>query len=166
MAEQQLDDSAAPRELDLSDPKLEITLLPGQFGVIRLGHDVELPRFLAKVRTVTCWYSTRTDQLLNRSIRMGLTRQNIVNPSPDVPRPPFLSITRTLSETSIVVSPFLSHDQLSIAGFPTAIVEGPWRAIALKGPLALSGFVGTMHRLTGAIKQRNVPVFAMSTYDT
>lgn len=140
MAEPSVDSpSVKGRELDLSDPKLSLSLYPSSFAVIRMDPDVELPRFLAL---------------------------NISKPSADVPRPAFLSVTRTLEETSIVTSPFLSSEQLAASGFPTALVEGPYRCIRVKGPLALTGYVGTMARLSRVIKDADISIFALSSYDT
>lgn len=43
--------------------------------------------------------------------------------------------------------------------------EEGWRLLRVKGPLDFS-LVGILARLTGALAARNIPVFAVSTFDT
>ncbi|GAA5834654.1 hypothetical protein JCM3766R1_003631 [Sporobolomyces carnicolor] len=83
---------------------------------------------------------------------------------------PFLSITRTPAETSIIV-PSKVFDDLSDAASPSAPFEnpieasGPWLALVVAGPMDLS-LTGILHALTGPLKEAGVPVFASSTWDT
>lgn len=69
----------------------------------------------------------------------------------------FLSITRTDRELSIV-----APDEL----VPTDVTaERGWRLIRVVGPLDFN-LIGILSRLTGALAEAGVPVFAVSTYDT
>jgi uncharacterized protein len=69
----------------------------------------------------------------------------------------FWSVTRTGQELSVVAPE---------AAFPPEWkIEGGWRALQVQGPLdfALTGILsGICHPLAGA----NIPIFAISTYDT
>ena len=69
----------------------------------------------------------------------------------------FVSITRTDRELSIVVEE---------GAVPTNVrAERGWVGLRVVGTLELST-VGVLARLTGALAEEGVPVFAVSTYET
>ncbi len=86
--------------------------------------------------------------------------------APDAPIPawafatdtPLWSITRTAHELSVVVEE---------AGVPPSVgaAEHGWRALALRGPVPFAT-TGVLAGLTTPLAAANVPVFALSTYDT
>lgn len=73
------------------------------------------------------------------------------------PGAPLWSVTQTASETSLVL--------------PEEYVELRWRAesgyrcLVVQGPLPFSA-VGVLAQLTGALAEGNIPLFAISTFDT
>lgn len=73
------------------------------------------------------------------------------------PGTPFVSVTRTASELSMVCPAHLAP-----AG---ARVEGPWQAYAVDGTLDFA-MVGVLVRLTTPLAAAGISVFAVSTYDT
>ncbi len=83
--------------------------------------------------------------------------------SPDQPVPawaqggPFLTITRTAEELSLVCS------QQSVP--PETPAQSDFRILKAEGPLDFS-LVGLLANLTAALAAANVSVFAVSTYDT
>ena len=67
------------------------------------------------------------------------------------------SVTRTPDEVSVVCGS---------ARVPGGVrAEGPWRALAVEGPLDFS-MVGVLASLSGPLAAAGVPIFVMSTYDT
>src|SRR3954453_22248664 len=70
---------------------------------------------------------------------------------------PFVSITRTAEELSIVCP-----DREIPSDVPT---ERPWRGIRLAGPLDFS-LVGVLASLVGPLARAGIPVFAISTFNT
>lgn len=79
-------------------------------------------------------------------------------PLPDLPtRDPFISITRTPEETSIVCA---------VADVPPgARFEGGWRLIKVEGPFDLSQ-VGILASLASPLAAAGIPLMAISTFDT
>ena len=69
---------------------------------------------------------------------------------------PFLSITRTDEELSIVYASPRRHDD-------DATYEGPWRGLRVAGPMDLS-MTGILNALTSPLKTAQVPIFALSTW--
>lgn len=81
---------------------------------------------------------------------------------PDAPLPDWLtsgwqSVTRTAEELSIVCE--AQHVPESVQ------CEKPWRAFAVEGPLDFSE-VGILARLSGALADARISLFAVSTFDT
>ena len=76
---------------------------------------------------------------------------------PDSPAEPFVAVTRTPDETSIVC------DQASTP--PGARVESGWRALRVRGPLAFE-VVGVVASVSTALANEGVPIFVISTFDT
>jgi hypothetical protein len=74
-----------------------------------------------------------------------------------VPRNGFVSVTRTFTELSIVC--------VADAVPATAKREGPFRILAVRGPLDF-GLVGVMASLTSPLATAGVSIFAISTFDT
>jgi len=82
---------------------------------------------------------------------------------PDVPIPtwatqgPLFSVTRTPSELSVVCA---------AANVPPGVkAEGPWRALAVRGPLDFN-LTGVLASLTGPLAEADISLFAIATYDT
>jgi hypothetical protein len=70
---------------------------------------------------------------------------------------PLACAVRTAGELSLVCPP---------AAAPVgARVQGPWRVLALAGPLDL-GLTGVLHALTGPLAGAGISVFAVATHDT
>jgi uncharacterized protein len=69
----------------------------------------------------------------------------------------FFSLTRTKHEISIVC---LQRDAPA-----DAKVEPGWRAFSVQGPLDFS-LVGVLATITTALAEAEIPVFAISTFDT
>lgn len=70
---------------------------------------------------------------------------------------PLVSITRTEHELSIVAPASVLPDGVDCAG--------PWRAVAVDGPLDFS-LVGILAGLAATLAEAEVSLFAISTYDT
>lgn len=68
-----------------------------------------------------------------------------------------VSVTRTADELSIVCA----AEAVPIG----TVVEGPFRALAVRGPLAFT-LVGVLASLLAPLAAAEVPVFVVSTYDT
>jgi uncharacterized protein len=75
----------------------------------------------------------------------------------DIADLPFMSITRTEDELSLVV-PEGNAPQ-------GAKVEMGWRAIKLHGPIDFN-LTGVLAGLAGILAKAKIPIFALSTYDT
>lgn len=70
---------------------------------------------------------------------------------------PFLSITRTEEELSIVCAE---------EPVPTdARAERGWRALKLEGPIDFE-LTGVLHSLLGPLAEAKISIFAISTFDT
>jgi hypothetical protein len=70
---------------------------------------------------------------------------------------PLMSVTRTAEELSIVAP---------ARAIPAGVeCEGPWRALAVRGPLDF-GLVGILADLAGTLARAGVSLFAISTFDT
>ncbi len=74
-----------------------------------------------------------------------------------LPRTGFCSVTRTPDELSIVCRSDAVPDGVRH--------DGPWRALVVDGPLDFA-MVGVLHALLAPLAAADVPVFAMSTFDT
>lgn len=90
--------------------------------------------------------------------RLGIAR---FEPEADVPEPAasseWLSTTRTADELSVVCpEEALPHSEQ---------VERGWRALRVRGPLAFDQ-VGILAELAKTLAGAEVPIFAVSTYDT
>jgi len=70
---------------------------------------------------------------------------------------PFLSITRTADELSIVCP--------ARSGPAGVRSVGPWRALKVEGPLDFS-LTGILAGLSAALSNANISLFAISTFDT
>ncbi|KAG9127459.1 hypothetical protein FRC07_013520 [Ceratobasidium sp. 392] len=73
----------------------------------------------------------------------------------------FMSITRNAEEVSVVTDhEFIKSDELNICA------EGKlWRCIKVQGPME-HGLTGIMAALTAPLRDAQVPIFAISTWDT
>jgi len=70
---------------------------------------------------------------------------------------PFVSVTRTDAELSVVCS---------AEGVPAGVrAEGGWRALRVRGPLGF-GMTGVLASLASPLAGRGVSIFVVSTYDT
>ncbi|MGH9501416.1 MAG: ACT domain-containing protein [Terriglobales bacterium] len=82
---------------------------------------------------------------------------------PDAPVPAsiaatsFISITRTAEELSIVCPAELAP--------PNAKCESPWTCFQLEGPFPFH-LTGVLASFLDPLAQREVPIFAVSTFDT
>ncbi|WP_199229381.1 ACT domain-containing protein [Azospirillum sp. TSO22-1] len=70
---------------------------------------------------------------------------------------PLVSVTRTADELSVVCADARVPED--------AKAERGWRAFRVEGPLDFA-LTGIMARLSGALADANIPLFALSTYDT
>jgi len=70
---------------------------------------------------------------------------------------PLVSVTRTAGELSVVCADQRVPED--------AKAERGWRAFKVEGPLDFA-LTGIMARLSGALADANIPLFALSTYDT
>ena len=69
----------------------------------------------------------------------------------------FFSVTRTPAELSVVCD---------VAGVPSAVkADGPWSALAVRGPLDLN-ITGVLAGLATPLAIAGISIFAVSTYDT
>jgi hypothetical protein len=71
----------------------------------------------------------------------------------------FASVTRTREELSVVCAAGAVAPDAGLS------VEGPWRALAVAGPLDFS-LTGIAAALTAPLAEAGVSVFVISTYDT
>jgi uncharacterized protein len=69
----------------------------------------------------------------------------------------FVSITRTSDELSIVCA----RDAVP----PGVLMEGPWRAFKVRGPLVMT-LIGVVAALANPLADAGISIFAISTYDT
>jgi hypothetical protein len=70
---------------------------------------------------------------------------------------PFVSVTRTPTELSVVCA---------FDAVPAGVVsEGPWRMLAVRGPLDFA-LTGVMASIAAPLADAGVSLFAVSTYDT
>jgi len=76
---------------------------------------------------------------------------------PPLPATGFASITRTADERSVVCA-----EDAAPAG---ATVNGGWRAIVVRGPLAFE-LTGILVSVAAPLAEAGISIFAMSTYDT
>lgn len=67
------------------------------------------------------------------------------------------TVTRAGSELSIVCEARLVP--------PGVVSSGPWRLLAVEGPLS-HALVGIMAAISAALAAVDIPIFAISTYDT
>lgn len=72
-------------------------------------------------------------------------------------RGPLWSVTRTATELSIVCD--------ASAVPPVVRAHGPWRALMVRGPLALD-LTGVLAGLASPLAAAGISLFAVSTYDT
>ena len=78
-------------------------------------------------------------------------------PPDSVQQGDFVSITRTPTELSVVCA---------FDAVPAAVVcEGPWRMLAVRGPLDFS-LTGVMASLALPLAEAAISIFTVSTYDT
>src|SRR5689334_7824230 len=90
--------------------------------------------------------------------RLAICRLPPGSPVPDwATCSPFLSITRTPAELSIVC------DSATVP--PGIISDGPWIAVQIEGPLALT-LIGVLPSLLNPLAAASISVFVMSTFDT
>ncbi|BGP00955.1 hypothetical protein RTG_02756 [Rhodotorula toruloides ATCC 204091] len=76
----------------------------------------------------------------------------------------FVSLTRTSEETSIVLPTSLFEHLLPI--LPDVVMtSGPWVALKVAGPMDFS-LSGILNALTTPLKEAQIPIFAMSTWNT
>jgi len=69
----------------------------------------------------------------------------------------FCSVTRTPTELSVVCD---------ASGVPSPVrSEGPWRALAVRGPLDFN-LTGVLASLTGPLAEAGISLFAVATFDT
>jgi len=69
----------------------------------------------------------------------------------------FFSVTSTPAELSVVCD---------VAGVPSAVkADGPWSALAVRGPLDLN-ITGVLAGLATPLATAGISIFAVSTYDT
>jgi hypothetical protein len=78
-------------------------------------------------------------------------------PPPWAVRGPFVSLTRTQDELSVVCP------QESVP--PGVRAEAGWRCLRVKGPLGF-GLTGVLASLAGPLAASGVSIFVVSTYDT
>ena len=84
--------------------------------------------------------------------------------SPDAPLPawveggPFVSVTRTRDELSIVVLQARVPDDVQ--------AERGWRCLSVEGPFDLDGVIGVLAALAVPLAEAEVSLFAVSSYDT
>jgi hypothetical protein len=70
----------------------------------------------------------------------------------------FLSVTRTPEELSVVT---IMNDEIPV----DVRKSDGWRVIMINGPLDF-GLVGIIAGITAVLKNSNIPVFVISTFDT
>ena len=79
------------------------------------------------------------------------------DPLPQWMAGPFISITRTIKELSVVCA------AVSVPAHVTS--DRGWRGLRLEGPFSFS-IVGIMSSLSTTLAEAEVPIFVISTYDT
>lgn len=145
--------------LDLSNPALALSFLPTTLSVIKLDRSEPIATELVAVLT-------------------GQADEQA-----------FVSLTRTSEETSIVLPTSLfehllpilvripscyndtrSTDTSSRLGAPNpqpdvVMTSGPWVALKVAGPMDFS-LSGILNALTTPLKEAQIPIFAMSTWNT
>lgn len=90
--------------------------------------------------------------------RFAICRLPAADPIPEwALRGPFTSVTRTGEELSVVCR----ADRVP----PQHKPETPWFCLKLEGPFAFSQ-VGILHSFIQPLVQGDIPIFAVSTYDT
>lgn len=77
--------------------------------------------------------------------------------TPDFGEAPFLSITRTAAEVSIVGPARQAPDN--------AAVEADWTCLEVQGPLGFE-LTGVVAALSAPLAAAGVPIFVVSTFDT
>jgi hypothetical protein len=101
------------------------------------------------------------EQALTLEILPGLLAVCRLSPGQGVPdwvlALPFWSLTRTEDELSVVVPEALAS--------PAWRQESGFRALKVRGPLAF-GLTGVLARLSVALAEAHVSLFALSTFDT
>jgi len=70
---------------------------------------------------------------------------------------PFVSVTRTINELSVVCA------EVSVPSVVTA--DRGWRGLRVEGPLPFT-LVGVMASLSATLAEAEISVFVVSTYDT
>ncbi|BGO92743.1 hypothetical protein NBRC10512_007861 [Rhodotorula toruloides] len=76
----------------------------------------------------------------------------------------FVSLTRTPAETSVVL-PTPLFERLYPSPPPALETSGPWVALQVAGPMDFS-LSGILNALTTPLKEAQIPIFAMSTWNT
>ncbi len=90
--------------------------------------------------------------------RLAVCRLEPDSPFPRwLPQAGLLNLTRTADELSVVC--------IELAVPATVTMAGGWRALQVEGPLDFS-LVGVLAKLSGALAEAGVSLFAISTYDT
>ena len=90
--------------------------------------------------------------------RFAVCRLSPSDPIPSWPRGPFISITRTPDELSIIC-----HDDSVPDDLPR--VERDWRAMRVEGPLPFE-LTGIAAALTAPLAAAKISVFVVATFDT
>ncbi|GAA5868798.1 hypothetical protein JCM3774_003899 [Rhodotorula dairenensis] len=122
--------------LDLSLPMLQLNFEATALAVVQIQPDEPIPPALLE----------------------ALTQRSSGDP------PAFLSITRTRAETSVVM-PWQDHERVFADVQEGKETSGPWIALKVRGPMEFS-LSGILHELTRPLKLAEVPIFAISTWDT
>ena len=89
--------------------------------------------------------------------RLAIVRLDASSPAPTWPAGPFVSVTRTSAELSIVC------DEGSVP--PAIASEGGWRALQLEGVFDLDE-TGIAAHFAGVLATSGVAVFIIATHDT
>ena len=90
--------------------------------------------------------------------KMAVCRTNPDESFPDwLPSSGFWSLTKTADELSLVIS-----EHLAPSGWQ---VENGWRCLKVEGPLDFS-LTGILSGLAAPLAAADIPVFAISTYET
>lgn len=77
----------------------------------------------------------------------------------------FYSITHTRDEVSIVTSVGTTRTVEELEEQGRVKHEGPWTCLRVNGPMELS-MTGIMSRLAAALAAKEIPMFAVSTWNT
>jgi hypothetical protein len=89
--------------------------------------------------------------------RFAVCRLDAASPLPAWPPGPFVSVTRTAQELSVVCP-----EEAAPAG---ARAEAGWKAFRLEGPVPFST-VGVISSMTAPLAAQGISVFVVSTFDT